>query len=308
VTIDKIIIKQIESKNDFIICENIQKELSQLSEVGIVPAYLMEVASQNGGLCLGAYHNGNLIGFNFSLPAYNKDDGYYLFSDTSGFFTMYQKKSFGFLLKREQLKIARERGLKKIVWTYDPLLGVNANLNIRKLGGIVKRYDIESYNDLPISTGVSIPSDRFYLEWLIKTERVRKRIEDLKIPELKLRERLYFSPANETVRILYSVFREGKKKTLLFREIINMNLDLDNKSIVIEIPYDFREMKMEVPFLASDWRLKTREIFYKYLNELNYTISDFFQLEENDEIRNFYLLKKHLDRIKHADDSESLFC
>ena len=220
---------------------------------------------------------------------------------------MYQKKSLGFLLKREQLKIALERGLKKIVWTYDPLLGVNANLNIRKLGGIVKRYDIESYNDLPISTGVSIPSDRFYLEWLIKTERVRKRIEDLKIPELKTRERLYFTPSNETVRILYSVFREGKKKTLLFREIINMNLNLENKNIVIEIPYDFREMKMEVPFLASDWRLKTREIFYKYLNELNYTISDFFQLEENDEVRNFYLLKKHTERIKQADDSESLF-
>ena len=86
-----------------------------------------------------------------------------------------------------------------------------------------------------------------------------------------------------------------------------MNLNLENKNIVIEIPYDFREMKMEVPFLASDWRLKTREIFYKYLNELNYTISDFFQLEENDEVRNFYLLKKHTERIKQADDSESLF-
>jgi predicted GNAT superfamily acetyltransferase len=307
VTIDKISIKQIESKSDFVICEKIQKELSQLSEVGIVPAYLMEISSENGGLCLGAYHGGNLIGFNFSLPAFNKNDGYYLFSDTAGFFLMYQKKSLGFLLKREQYKIAIERGLKKIVWTYDPLYGVNANLNIRKLGGIVKRYDIESYSDLPISTGVSIPSDRFYLEWLIKTERVRKRIEDLKIPEIKLRERLYFNAANETVRVLYSVFSEGKKKILIFREITNLKLNLDSKNIAIEIPYDYREMKAEVPFLARDWRLKTREIFNKYLNESDYSVSEFFQLEENDEIRNFYLLKKQIDRSKSVDDSESLF-
>lgn len=304
---NNIAIRPISSKEDYLTCEEIQKELSPLNEVGIVPAYLMELISENGGLTLGIYVDNRLIGFNFALPAFNPKDGYYLFSDTAGIFTAYQKKSLGFRLKQEQYKIALEKGIKKIVWTYDPLLGINANLNIRKLGGIIRKYCVEAYNELPISTGVSIPADRFYLEWLIKSERVRKRIEDLKIPQIKLRERLYFQKANETIRILYSITTGGVKQALLFREISNINLDLEGETIAVEIPYDYNEMRKEVPFLARDWRLKTREIFVRYINELDYYISEFFQLEEYEEIRNFYLLRKKHKSDKEFKDSESLF-
>lgn len=304
---NNILITPISNKEDYLICEEIQRGLSPLNEVGIVPAYLMELISENGGLTLGIYIDNKLVGFNFSLPAINPEDGYYLFSDTAGIYEAYQKKSLGFRLKQEQYKIALERGIKKIVWTYDPLLGVNANLNIRKLGGIIRKYCIEAYNELPISIGISIPADRFYLEWLIKSERVRKRIEELKIPPIKLRERLYFQKANDTIRILYSLTSGGVKRALLFREISDVNLNLKEEAIAVEIPYDYREMRKDVPFLARDWRLKTREIFVKYINELDYYISEFFQLEEHDEIRNFYLLRKKHKSIKDSKDSESLF-
>jgi len=305
--LNNIVIKPIISKEDYFTCEEIQKELSPLNEVGIVPAYLMELLAENGGLTLGIYVDNKLIGFNFALPAFNPEDGYYLFSDTAGIYTAYQKQSLGFRLKQEQYRIALERGIKKIVWTYDPLLGVNANLNIRKLGGIIRKYCVEAYNELPISTGITIPADRFYLEWLIKTERTRKRIVDLKIPQIKLRERLYFQKANVTIRILYSVTTGGIKRALLFREISNINLNLQGESIAVEIPYDYNEMRNEVPFLARDWRLKTREIFVRYINDLDYYISEFFQLDENDEIRNFYLLRKKRKSSEAFKDSGSLF-
>lgn len=304
---DSIVLKQIDNKEDYLICEQIQRELSPLNEVGIVPAYLMELVSENGGLVIGAYVNKKLVGFNFSLPAYTETDGYYLFSDTSGLFSAYQKQSLGFLLKKEQYRIALQRKIKKIVWTYDPLLGVNANLNVRKLGGVIRKYYIEAYNELPISTGVSIPADRFYLEWSIKSERVRKRLEELNIPPIKIRERLYFQQVNKTIRILYSLSTKGVKKALLFREIIDIDLNLKNDAIVIEIPYDFREMRDELPFLARDWRLKTREIFSRYINDLNYTVSEFFQIEEHDEVRNFYLLRRKTKKAGESTSSESLF-
>jgi predicted GNAT superfamily acetyltransferase len=305
--LDSIVVKPIDNKEDYLVCEEIQQELSPLNEVGIVPAYLMELVAENGGLLLGIYVGGKIVGFNFSLPAYNQKDGYYLFSDTSGLYSAYQKKSLGFLLKQEQYRIALQRKIKKIVWTYDPLLGVNANLNVRKLGGIIRRYYIEAYNELPISTGVSIPADRFYLEWPIKSERVKKRVEELKIPQIKIRERLYFPQANKTIRILYSLTSGGTKRALLFREIIDLELNLKSDAIAVEIPYDYREMRKELPFLARDWRLKTREIFSKYINELGYAVSEFFQVEEYDEIRNFYLLRRRNKQSEESKSSEFLF-
>ena len=159
---DKVYVKEIDNKEDFKECEKIQRELPQLGEVGVVPAYLLELTTCHGGLTLGLYMNERIVGFSFSVAAYTKNRGYYLFSDSMGFYKNYQRKSLGFLLKQVQYQVAKEKGAKRIYWTYDPLLGPNANINIRKVGGMVHQYELDRYSLVNTSSGICIPADRFY--------------------------------------------------------------------------------------------------------------------------------------------------
>jgi chorismate synthase len=286
--LDKVYIKEIDNKEDFSECEKIQRDVPQLGEVGVVPAYLLELTSSHGGLSLGLYMNERIVGFSFSIAAYTKEIGYYLFSDSMGFYKNYQRKSLGFLLKQVQYQVAKEKGVKKIYWTYDPLLGPNANINIRKVGGTVHHYELDRYTLINTSSGICIPADRFLLDWSIRTKRVEKRMINHQIPE-KLQE-IKNLPyiVNRTIPVLI----HSSSKSTLLREIVDINLTVENPKITIEIPLEFFEMRSENPELAKEWRLKTRELFHHYINRKKYFVSDFVQCIDHGESRNFYLLTK----------------
>lgn len=289
---EKILIKEIDAEEDFKECVRIQQELVQLNEVGIVPAYLLELIGQNGGLTLGCYLNEKLLGFNFSFSAYSKNDGYYLFSDTMGFYKAYQRKSLGFLVKQVQYQLALEKGASKVIWTYDPLLGPNANINIRKVGGIVQWYETDKYAEVTYSKGVSIPADRFVLDWQIRTDRVKSRILENHIHQATLPDSIPKVYANRTIPVIYH--SSHQKIHFEFREITDLYFLPEEPLVLMEIPYEFQDIKEKIPELAFDWRMKTRRLFQFYLNVHHYKVIDFFQAEQGEEIRNFYLLSKQI--------------
>jgi predicted GNAT superfamily acetyltransferase len=286
--LDKIYVKEIDNKEDFKECEKIQRDVPQLGEVGVVPAYLLELTASHGGLTLGLYMNERIIGFSFSIAAYTKETGYYLFSDSMGFYKNYQRKSLGFLLKQVQYQVAKEKGAKRIYWTYDPLLGPNANINIRKVGGTVHHYELDRYSLINTSSGICIPADRFLLDWSIQTKRVENRMINHQIPEKMLDLKKLPICVNRTIPVL---IHTGIKSTLV-REIVELFLDLNTSKIAIEIPLEYFEIRGDNPELAKDWRMKTREIFHHYINRKKYTVVDFVQVNDKGEMRNFYLLSK----------------
>jgi predicted GNAT superfamily acetyltransferase len=294
-------VRAIERKEDFTECENIQKTISPLNEVGIVPGYMMEITARHGGITLGTYDLNKLVGFSYAFPAYTKKNGYYLFSDAMGLYPPYQKRSLGFAMKQEQCRIALEKGAKKIVWTFDPLLGQNANLNIRKLGGIVNRYDQEKYNEVSLNIGVNIPADRFYLQWQIHSERVKKRFFELEVPKMRYRKQLNFTSTTITTLVTRTISHYGMQKEVAFRDLEGVRLDLDQPSVVVEIPFDYKQLGNDFPFVARNRRMKTRQVFERYINEKGYRVYEFFQLIEGDEIRNFYLL--HRSNISEISDA-----
>jgi predicted GNAT superfamily acetyltransferase len=283
-------IRPIVDKEDYSECEKIQMSISPLNEVGIVPAYLMEITTRHGGISLGLYDHGKLVGFSYAFPAYTKKNGYYLFSDTMGLYPPYQKRSLGFAMKQEQCRIAIEKGVRKMVWTFDPLLGQNANLNFRKLGGIVTRYDLEKYNEVSLNLGIVIPADRFYLQWQIHTDRVKRRLFDLEIPRMRYRKQLNFLKSTKTLLQKKTISTYGIQKEVSFRELLDIDLSITHNSLVVEIPFDYKQIRNDFPLIAQDWRLKTRLVFDHYINQKAYRVYEFFQLIEADEVRNFYLL------------------
>jgi predicted GNAT superfamily acetyltransferase len=286
--LDKVYVKEIDNKEDFKECEKIQRELPQLGEVGVVPAYLLELTTSHGGLTLGLYMNEHIVGFSFSVAAYTKEKGYYLFSDSMGFYKNYQRKSLGFLLKQVQYQVAKEKGAKRIYWTYDPLLGPNANINIRKVGGMVHQYELDRYSLVNTSSGICIPADRFLLDWSIQTKRVENRMIGHQIPEKMLELKKLPFCVNRTIPVLIHT----SSKSILVRENAELFLGLEKDKIAIEIPLEYFEIREAIPELAQDWRMKTRELFHHYINRKKYVVTDFVQINDKGEIRNFYLLSK----------------
>src|SRR2546428_11867825 len=79
-----------------------------------------------------------------------------------------QDRGIGFLLKRAQRQEALERGLDRMVWTYDPLQSLNASFNLRKLGVTASRYYVDYYGEMPDAINRGLPSDRLVVDWRLR--------------------------------------------------------------------------------------------------------------------------------------------
>ena len=74
-------------------------------------------------------------------------------------------------IKVMQRDCARERGIRLIEWTFDPLESRNAYLNIHKLGTIVRTYEVNLYGSTTAALQQGLESDRLVAEWWIDQPR-----------------------------------------------------------------------------------------------------------------------------------------
>jgi predicted GNAT superfamily acetyltransferase len=154
-------IRPIKTLSDLRRCHEIQRAVWGYSDLMVFPYTILISMQHNGGVLLGAYVNDQLVGF---VAGYLGMAGakLYLFSQRMGVLPEYQSKGLGYRLKVAQREQMLRHGVDIVVWTYDPLEGRNASLNIEKLGGIVRSYarDIYGYVQNPLQTGLT--TDRFF--------------------------------------------------------------------------------------------------------------------------------------------------
>ena len=90
-------------------------------------------------------------------------------------------------------------------------------------------------------------------------------------------------PGSEKYEVLPNVIKTKEEK---IRIPIKFN-PIDEKKILIEIPYDYQLVKRVDLRVAFKWRLITREAFSYYFAR-NYIVVDFLRREN----RSFYVLAK----------------
>jgi predicted GNAT superfamily acetyltransferase len=179
------IIRPLTEIAEFKQCVDLQRETWGMSDVELLPTRIYLVQNLIGGLVLGAFDGDRLIGFLNAMPGV-RDGTPFWHSLTMAVHQDYWNTGIGSRLKLMQRENARERGIKLIQWTYDPLESKNAYLNIVKLGAIVRRYYVNIYGT-PTSTLLKgLDSDRVIAEWWIDQPRV----------ELKGEVRRIFIPAD----------------------------------------------------------------------------------------------------------------
>ncbi|MBX6350024.1 MAG: GNAT family N-acetyltransferase [Clostridia bacterium] len=153
-----------ETLADFAAIERIQAETWSPSVV--VPANVLMVTVECGGMALVARLGGEVVGFVYALLAYDGRRAW-LWSHMAAVRPGFRGLGVGTALKRRQYEIARARGLPLITWTFDPLQAGNANFNLNVLGALVRRFLPNHYGEMDDPLNRGVPSDRFWCEWWV---------------------------------------------------------------------------------------------------------------------------------------------
>jgi predicted GNAT superfamily acetyltransferase len=76
----------------------------------------------------------------------------------------YRMHGLGVALKQKQREWCLANGRTMIRWTFDPLRLGNAHINVRSLGAVAVRYEVDLYGAMGGING-QLPSDRLVVEW-----------------------------------------------------------------------------------------------------------------------------------------------
>ena len=276
-------IRLLETPKDMAAAEELQRIVWPGSETDVVPAHLLLTAIHNGGIVLGAFAEEEMIGFVFGFPGLEMlPDGPQPkhCSHMMGVHPAWRNTGLGFVLKRAQWQMVRKQGINHITWTYDPLLSVNAYLNVAKLGTVCNTYRRSEYGDMRDGLNAGLPSDRFQVDWWLNTRRVKHRLSKRARGTLKL--------AQVTKANLKSIYTPQTGPDGLLRPPEHF-LPIEGSLLLAEIPPDFMALKSADFALARDWRFFAREVFETAFAE-GYFVTDFVFDHEAGNHRSLYVL------------------
>lgn len=168
-------IRNIESLAEMREVERLQREVWGVDDLEVYPALALKPQTEVGGILMGAFADGRMVGFVFGFPGI-LDGETIIHSDMLGISEAYRSHNLGYLLKLAQREAAIKRGIKRITWTFDPLQSRNAYFNFSKLGVIADRYYVDYYG-VTSSFLHRFGTDRLWVTWLLNSERVRSRVE-----------------------------------------------------------------------------------------------------------------------------------
>ncbi len=257
-------------------CEEIQFRVWQMPDYReVVPLHMMLAVARGGGLLLGAFDGDKLVGFVFGFPGVTAEGQPKHYSHMLAVLPEYRARGIGWQLKVAQREAALARGLDLVTWTYDPLEGRNAFLNLAKLGAVCRTYIRDLYGAMADGLNAGLPTDRLEVEWWVASQWVAQRLGG---------EGGWLMAGSALANVTRQVAGE-------FREPGRIDLGLDAPAIQFEIPANYQAIKASDAALALAWRLAAREVFEIYFLA-GYTVVDFSRRQSHGEHRGYYTLAR----------------
>jgi len=266
------------------------------------------VFHEGGSLFLGAFaeaadggfaaDGGSLAGFCYGFVGVrDKSVGFRdprnlrFYSQYAGVRKAFQSYGLGVRLKEFQREcVLGLLGVPTIICTYDPLTGVNAHRNVRRLGMDVLEYRVATYGEYGGHLNrPDVPTDRFLMSWDLEGKGGR--------PGYDLQAAL---AAPEPVRA--SLRRvEGKSGGLDLEVVEATDRGVEAETLLVRIPLDLYRMLQEtdvadpeVKRIPVDWRMATREVFRALLAR-GYRVVDFLKAAA-DKPGHHYVLRRAAPR------------
>lgn len=145
---------------------------------------LMRALTHAGNYGAGARRpNGVLVGAVLGFLGQDAD-GPYLHSHILGVSPQHSGSGVGSALKQHQRAWALSHDLRKVTWTFDPLVRRNAYFNLSKLGADAAAYLENFYGEMDDDVNGSDESDRLLIAWLVESPQVERVGEGAPEPEL----------------------------------------------------------------------------------------------------------------------------
>lgn len=262
----EIVIKELNSFEQFEDLARLQKEIWNLSERDQISTITLRALSMEYpimGLMLGAYHNGNMIGFVVCTPTRESNT---LYGMIMGVLPEYHNFEVGNKLGLKVLEKCNKENISKVCWTYDPLDSRLGHLYLNKWGAIAIKY-AANYYQLKDEYNSKVPLDRFIVDCHLQSNRVIKKA----------------IKQSESISL---------KKALAEYPIADEHNFPDDPSVLVEIPSDFHHLKETNLNEAIAFRMKTRVVFEEYLNKRSYFIAEMLSEKSDGKRENYYLMER----------------
>lgn len=271
----KYTIQKLTTYQELMQIHRLQQEIWGLNDpaFGLYPP-LMNTAIKNGGIALGAFDagSGGMVAFLFGFLGKEPGGPLKLCSQVMGVLPTWRKLGIAEALKQAQRRQVMEQGLPLITWTYDPLEGPNAHLNLHKLRAVSRTYWRDVYGSDFGKLNAGLPSDRLVVEWWVRGDWLEAEP----------------AASADAAAPVFQVAGQG-----VDRRIVQANLELEADSLHLESVADIHPLKTANLDLALEWRLHIRMALETYFAR-GYLATDFVSSvdPETGERRNRYLLQK----------------
>lgn len=279
-----ITIRPLQTETEYRAAEQLQRDVWGMEDVEVVAHDLLITVHKNGGLILGAFEtepgsNETLIGFVFGFVGLQADGRAKHCSHLAGVTPLHQGRNIGYRLKLAQREYVLAQGIDLVTWTFEPLESRNAHFNLHKLGATCNTYVRNVYGAMRDKLNAGLPSDRFQVNWRLKSARVQARL------------------AGQFQRLAPTALQGAGVVVINQAETVGELLrpaetiaPIQGSPLLVQIPADFQKIRAEDNSLARAWRAQTRQIFEAAFSA-GYTATDL--LFENG--TSYYLLE--LDQI-----------
>ncbi len=150
-------------------------------------------------------------------------------------------RDLGWHVKVLQGYEALRAGHRSAIWTFDPMRGANARLNVEKLGATVRELTIDKYGVLISELYGDVPSDRFTAHWDLVSASTHRRLDDVRLGR-------YPGPAPADVRAMLEITAENAEDLAASAP----------GSVRYRIPADVDALMLSDPDRANTWRTEMR--------------------------------------------------
>ena len=219
-------------------------------ERDIVGVATMRALSHSGNYVFGAYLGSELVGAITGFIGWHEGD-LQLHSHVLGVSPAAQGTNVGFTLKEHQRGWALAKGIKKVTWTYDPLVSRNAYFNLAKLGASVTTYYPSFYGLMNDEINGHDESDRVLIEWDLESPRAIDASTGISVaPDA---DGLRDSGAEIALAV-----GDGEKPD---------QTTVSSDSVLVAIPRDIVQLRHKDPALAHEWRVALRDVMGSALQD-----------------------------------------
>lgn len=247
-------------------CVELQRQVWGFDQAETVPATLLHVVDFVGGLAAGAFDESDqLIGFVFGVSGV-RDGELVHWSHMLAVREQARNLGLGRMLKEHQREVMASLGIRRMFWSFDPLMAKNAYFNFNRLGASVVEYVRDMYGTTASPLHLGLPTDRLVVTTpttAADSERAR--------------------PIGDALPVLTPFPHHGDDVMAIGER--------RPEAVMIEVPSDILEITQRSLATARQWRLAVREHFEWALSN-GYRVASVRRNGPSD--REFYvLLRQH---------------